>query len=276
MVWRRMIVTPDYLIVMLIPIALLAGVQRFLVDWVPFVTLLLLWEAMRGIAPLLDMPVHYGGLDWDQRLFGGEVPTLILQGWINHGTLGWIVNNAATITYLLHFPFTLGIGVILWSVDRPRFLQYAATLLGMAAVAFLFFLLFPTAPPWYAAEHGLLPGMQHIFATTFPSTLSPYYSALNPNPVAAVPSLHAAFPFLGYLVLRDRLKAVSRVALAWCFAVWFCVVYLGEHYVLDVMAGILLARASWAIFTSWIAPRVASFQHRAGPAGEVAQQPLVA
>jgi membrane-associated phospholipid phosphatase len=133
--------------------------------------------------------------------------------------------------------------------------------MGMAFVAFVIFLLAPTAPPWYADSHGVITGVTKIISTTLPSDISPYYALLNPNPVAAFPSLHAAFPFLGYLAIRETFsRRVSWLALGWCVAVWFSVVYLGEHYVVDVVAGIGLAAASWWVLNHVVAPRYIGLQ----------------
>jgi membrane-associated phospholipid phosphatase len=48
--------------------------------------------------------------------------------------------------------------------------------------------------------------------------------------------------------------------LAWCFAVFLSVVYLGEHYVVDVIAGMALAGASWALSGRSLAPRLAALR----------------
>ncbi len=104
--------------------------------------------------------------------------------------------------------------------------------------------------------HGAITGVQKIIATTLPSAVSPYYAALNPNPVAAFPSLHAAFPFLGFLAVREVFsRRAAWAVLAWCVAVWFSVVYLGEHYVVDVIAGVALAALVWWVLNHAVAPR---------------------
>ena len=52
MIWRGVSVSPDYLLLILVPVALLSGRSlRFLRDWVPFIALFLGYEAVRGIAP---------------------------------------------------------------------------------------------------------------------------------------------------------------------------------------------------------------------------------
>ena len=80
-------------------------------------------------------------------------------------------------------------------------------------------------------------GSQH----TLPSAISPYYQLINPNPTAAFPSLHAAFPTLGWLALRRLYPRGSWLLFAWSLLVFVSVVFLGEHYVVDVIGGVILA-----------------------------------
>ena len=60
----------------------------------------------------------------------------------------------------------------------------------------------------------------------------------------------------------------ALAAFAWSGAVWFSVVYLGQHYVTDVLGGIVFAAGTWLIMTKILVPRVPSLQRRAaqGPA----------
>ena len=152
--------------------------------------------------------------------------------------------------------------MVLWLVDRVQFVRFTTALMAMALVAFVIFLLLPTAPPWYAQQHGVISGFTKIIGTTLPSSVSPYYNGLNPNPVAAFPSLHAAFPFLGYLALRRVYPRGAWIAFAWCILVWFSVVFLGEHYVVDVIGGVILAGLSWLLMMRVAVPRVRALQTR--------------
>jgi membrane-associated phospholipid phosphatase len=242
----------------MVPVALLSGrFLRFLGDWVPFVAIFLGWEAMRGIAPKTGIAPHVGDLAAaEQWLFGGHLPSASLQGWIDHGASGTAVDYLATVAYFCHFVVPIGIAMVLWLVDRTQFLRYTTALMGMALATFVVFLLLPSAPPWYAQQHGIIDGTHKIIGSTLPSAISPYYNSLNPNPVAAMPSLHAAFPFLGFLALRRVYPRGAWIALAWSVVVWFSVVYLGEHYAIDVFAGIVTAAMSWAILMKVVVPRV--------------------
>jgi uncharacterized protein (TIGR03382 family) len=66
----------------------------------------------------------------------------------------------------------------------------------------------------------------------------------NPNVVAAMPSLHAAYPTLIFIFSLHYWRRVAPLALLYCFCLWFSIVYLGDHYVVDIIAGIVYALAT--------------------------------
>jgi membrane-associated phospholipid phosphatase len=103
-------------------------------------------------------------------------------------------------------------------------------------------------------------GFRHAIGTTLPGYISPYYASLNPNHFAAMPSLHAAYPFLGFLALRRVAPRAAWGVFAWCVVVWLSIVYVGDHYVIDVAAGVLTATVAWLVMTRVVAPRVASLR----------------
>ena len=157
------------------------------------------------------------------------------------GGLHWLL-IACTVIYFCHFLFPIAVGMVLWLVDRTQFLRFTVALLAMSFAAFIFFLLLPTAPPWYAHDLGLLPGVHDLVHGTLPSAVSPYFQRLDADPVAAFPSLHAAYPALGALALWQVSRRTALVMVPWCLAVWFSVVFLGQHYVIDVTGGVVLGR----------------------------------
>jgi len=267
MIWRGISVSPDYLLLILVPVALLSGrFLRFLRDWVPFIALFLGYEAVRGIAPKSGIKAHYGfPIKIDRALFGGTDPSQWVQAQL--GSLHWLA-VACTVVYFCHFIIPIAVGMVLWLVDRVQFLRYTVALLAMSFAAFVVFLLVPVAPPWLAGQHHLLPGVQSLIS--LPSSVSPYYNWLDPDASAAFPSLHAAYPLLAALALWPVTRRGAALAFTWCAAVWFSVVYLGQHYVTDVLGGIVFAVVTWGIMMRFVVPRVASLQHRpaaAGPAG---------
>jgi hypothetical protein len=268
MIWRGISVSPDYLLLLMVPIALVSGrFLRFVGDWVPFIALFLAYEAMRGLASKTGFAPHVGDLAGAERwLFGGHSPSAVLQSAIHGSAVGGAVDYAATVVYFGHFAVPLTVGMVIWLVDRTQFLRYTTALLGMSCVAFVVFLLLPTAPPWYANDHGVISGVAKIISDTLPSAVSPYYTSLNPNPVAAMPSLHMAFPVLSLFALVGVWPRRGWLFAIWCVAVFFSIVYLGEHYAVDALAGIVLAGLSWTVMMRVLVPRVGLLQRGAASA----------
>ena len=265
MIWRGISVSPDYLLLILVPIALLSGrLLGFLRDWVPFIALFLGYEAVRGIAPKSGIPVHYRFIiSVDKALFGGTDPSRWLQAHL--GSLRWLA-IACTVVYFCHFVIPITVGMVLWLVDRVQFLRFVVALLAMSFAAFVVFLLVPVAPPWLADKHHLLPGVHSLIA--LPSAVSPYYNWLNPDAAAAFPSLHAAYPLLAALALWPVTRRGAALAFIWCAAVWFSVVYLGQHYVTDVIGGIVFAVGTWLVITQLVVPFAPALQHQPARSGE--------
>jgi len=184
-------------------------------------------------------------------------PSQVLQHAVS-GTTLHVLAVAGTVVYFCHFAVPLLVGLVLWLKDRAQYLRFVTALLGMCMVGFVFFMLVPTAPPWYAAQDHVLSGVTDLINSqhTLPSAISPFYSLLNPNSTAAFPSLHAAFPFLCFLALRRVYPRGSWILFGWSCLVFVSVVFLGEHYVIDVIGGVLLASAAWWVMMHAVVPHV--------------------
>jgi membrane-associated phospholipid phosphatase len=132
----------------------------------------------------------------------------------------------------------------------------------LSYAGFVTYLLFPAAPPWLAYLSGYDLGGPVLLAEW--SALEPgsadvpqlmeqlrsgpmMYKVVSagPNPVAAMPSLHAAYPF--YIALFGVMAWGWRST--WLFllpiAVTASTVYLGHHYVVDGLAGFAYAAAAF-------------------------------
>ena len=89
------------------------------------------------------------------------------------------------MVYFCHFVIPVGVGMVLWLVDRVQFLRFTVALLGMSFAGFVVFLVLPVTPPWLAGRHHLLPGVHSLIA--LPSAVSPFYNRLDPDVAAASP-----------------------------------------------------------------------------------------
>ena len=119
----------------------------------------------------------------------------------------------------------------------------------------------PTAPPWYAAKQGLMedgrtPELRRMMVEYgeqfWGDKWQPLYGSLGGNPLAAMPSLHFATSVTAARLLAEVGPGHAVVGWGYAGTLGFALVYLGEHYVVDLLAGFALATAVWRL-----APRAA-------------------
>jgi hypothetical protein len=261
MIARGVSITPDVLLVAFGLAAVLLGRGRlFLRDWVPFIGLFFAYELMRGYADNLGLSVHVGDvLQLERWFFVGHVPTADLQSWLHPPSGVDALAVLATIFYFLHFPLPIAVGFFLWLRRRRVYYDFVAALIVLSMAGFVTYLLLPVAPPWYAAKEGLLPGVVYLKDQGF-NDLARFFGFegkyiysytiynINPNQVAAFPSLHAGYPFLAFLFARRTFGRIGWLMMAYSVCVWFSIVYLADHYVVDILGGLAYAAAAyWAV-----------------------------
>jgi PAP2 superfamily protein len=268
MIVRGVAVTPDVLLVGLGLAAVVLGRGRlFLRDWVPFIALFFAYELMRGYADDLGASIHVTDVIALERVLSfGLLPTQVLQNALHPATGTDPLAVASTIFYFLHFPLPLAVGFLLWLKRRAMYYDYVASLILLCLAGFATYLVLPVAPPWWAAEHGFLTGpdgapvitylkpqgfdaLASLFGFSGRYVYTYTFYEIAPNPVAAFPSLHAAFPFLAFLFVRRAFGRVAGAALLVYFALLvFAIVYLADHYLVDAYAGVVYAvLAAWVI-----------------------------
>jgi hypothetical protein len=254
MIARGISVTPDVVVVGFGLAALLLGRGKlFLRDWIPFVALFFAYELMRGYADKFGLPVHVTDVIALERLVSfGNLPTVWLQG-LHHGaqTVSDPLATLSVIFYFLHFPLPLAIGFLLWIHNRHHYYDYVGGFILLCMAGFVTYLLLPVAPPWWAEKYHFVNGVMHLRQTGYEGLSHLFgignylYSynvySISSNDVAAFPSLHAAFPFLAFLFARRSFPRGAWLMVPYTLCVWFAIVYLGEHWVVDIIGGVIYA-----------------------------------
>jgi membrane-associated phospholipid phosphatase len=242
-----------YFLILLVPALALRVGRAYVRDFLPFIILVLLYEEARGLAHVLHpRPFYEPMLLFDRWLGFGEVPTIRLQAWLWHGHLEWY-DHALSLLDRLHFIVPPTLLLLIWLERREVFYRCAATLVAVSFAGAATFLAFPAAPPWLAAKHGLLPHVARIGyiegGTSPVGTSKSWIEAhILANPVAAVPSLHAAYALLVLLFAYAwRGRPGVWAAAPYTLGMWFTVVYLGDHYVVDIVVGAAYAAAGWLL-----------------------------
>jgi PAP2 superfamily len=274
MLWRGISIEPQWVVLALLLIALALGRgKQFLVDWAPFLVLFLAYEAMRGFAGSTGLAPHDVS-PLEEDLFGGWLPTHWLQLHLYDPSRISLLDWVAMSLYFMHFVLPIVVGFWFWCHSRRLYWRYVSALLLLSFAAFLTYLFYPTAPPWW--EH---PDQVHKIITETISKwridyyVSPVYQNLDPNQFAAFPSLHAAYPALAAVFAWKQSRALALGLAGWALCVWIAIVYLGEHYVVDALFGLV-----YVVLATLVTETVVAFRSHRAPSpglqlGEHEEQP---
>lgn len=136
---------------------------------------------------------------------------------------------------------------------RPdRFAPAAARLYATFDCGAIVYWLVPTAPPWWAAVKGYLGHedplpvrrmMREYGELFWGNRWGGLYSALGGNPLAAMPSMHFATSVMAARALEEVGPVPAAVGWTYTATLGLALIYLGEHYAVDLLAGGLLAES---------------------------------
>ena len=132
--------------------------------------------------------------------------------------------------------------------DRARFPRAAVMTYAVFDIGASVYWLAPTAPPWYAAEHGARELQVRRMMVEYGEMFwrdgwGSLYSVFGGNPLAAMPSLHFATSVMAALLLAEVSAPAGALGFAYTATLGVALVYLGEHYVVDLLAGAALTAA---------------------------------
>ncbi len=205
---------------------------------------LLAYQVARGMAdrdPSRAFANGWAVIDLEQRLTGlGE---LTLQGWTQSSQL---LEELVSWTYW-NSEFTVIGLALLWVYLRRNtaFTRFRNTILLANGLGLIGYVLLPTAPPRFFTSIGFIDTLDQFGGLNHGSGLV----ELAANPYAAMPSLHAADALIVGVILASvaRRTIWKLVWLLWPLWVWFAVMATGNHFWLDVLAGVVLGGVVLAI-----------------------------
>src|SRR6266496_3531758 len=218
-----------------------ADLARQVLIWFGF---LIAYQAARGVAdrdPTRAFANGWRVIDLEQRFAGlGE---LTLQGWTQSSR---VLATLVSWTYW-NSEFTVIGLALLWVYFRHNaaFTRFRNTILLANVLGLIGYVFLPTAPPRLFTSMGFTDTLNQFGGLNHGSGLVELAS----NPYAAMPSLHSADALIAGVILASvvRRPVWKAVWLLWPAWVWFAVMATGNHFWLDVLAGIVLAVISLAI-----------------------------
>ena len=213
--------------------------------WTPWLAAIVTLDSLRTLQRVTGPPHAADVIAFERRIFGVQPVIELQHRFATAGSTSWY-DVAASIVYLMHSPAPLLAGAALWIWRRDVFAPFVVSLVTAGVVGLAVYLAFPESPPWLAAQDGLLPPVRRIASEVIAHAgpLSGVYSGADPLPNAAMPSLHIAYPAIvaWWLIAGFGRRAAPIVLYPLLMCVF--VVYLGEHYAVDVLAGLIVAALS--------------------------------
>jgi membrane-associated phospholipid phosphatase len=232
--------------------AIVVAGQRYLPrGWIDFGRQLAIWfgfiglyQIARGIADRNPTKAFENGL--------GVIGIEERVGDLFELTLAQFANSSELLTLLVswtywHSEFTvLGLAV-LWVYLRRNeaFTRFRNWILLANLIGLVGYVIVPTAPPRMFPTFGFPDSLESFGGLNHGSSLVEFAS----NPYAAMPSLHSADALIMGITLALVVRRLwAKVLwLLWPAWVWFAVMATGNHFWLDILAGIVVAALAAAI-----------------------------
>ncbi len=228
--------------------------KRLVVDWLPLFLVLYVYGLLRGYASHTLWGPFYAPQVWfDSHVFGGVAPTVQLQRWLyTPGLHFW--DYLVWVCYMSHFFASFIVAGVLWKTNYAKFRRYVPLFVGLTFAGYVTYVLYPAMPPWMAGD-ALSPYHFHYTPRIIDDVWAHLHSHLGEsifsgsnkfdNNVAAMPSLHGAYPMLICLFFWKGASTRKRIVLAaYPICMAFTLVYTGEHFVIDILVGWIYAAAT--------------------------------
>ena len=255
--------------------------RRFIGDWVPFICIFLSFEALYGIVGAMNIPPHVmEPITADLRLFD-SFPPVVLQQFSSKGFISSVIlaqsrslptvilqqfyrspflDYLGAFFYSLHFIAPTVFAFVLWKYSPKNFGKFTLAFAIGTYSALVTFLVYPVAPPWIGVNEVYGAGtvvrvlfqVDNNMGIPFFRTIYDYISS---DSNAAFPSLHAMFPWLISLFALKIKKIKALPILILPAGVWFSAVYLGEHYVVDIIGGVIYGTCAF-LLAEKLVPRI--------------------
>ncbi len=220
------------------------GWRRGVADWLPVAMILVAYLVLHELSTTLVPVAHVQPqLGFDELLFGGTAPTVRLQRALwDPGDPHWY-DFAVWLVYLSHFVVTLTVAIVLWVRAYPMFRRFRALFLTVTFAGFLTYVVYPAIPPWLASRRGDMPhSVRIVRAMWLELGLSDVAAVFGEKsryafPVGALPSLHAAWPFLLLVFFWPVAGRWRALLVTYALAMALTLVYAADHFVFDVVLG---------------------------------------
>jgi membrane-associated phospholipid phosphatase len=214
-------------------------------DWFPFLVILLMYYSLWGDATLLVVTHDRDQalMAIDQRLFGFQV-SLVLQRIVTPWLTAWMV--CAYWFHIINIPL-VACFLYVWR-PRERFREMMSGLMVVSFFGLLGYILVPAIGPMFT--------MRNQYTVPLYQSLSMFNRDFDFTDFARIqrdvfPSLHVGISFVVWLYAYRNSKRLFWILSPLILSLWFSTVYLRYHYLIDVVAGFILAPLCF-LLANWL------------------------
>lgn len=235
--------------------------RSFLIAFIPYAGVWFVFTAFRSLADetIFAKTVNLYVPDFERQLFHDRLPTIWLQDRFytpgHPGPLDFFMTGV----HWSYFIVPHLVAIIIWYKRPALFLRFFSGMTLMLAMGLAIYFLIPTNPPWLAPEPINSPSpavvyrvMESVGKELGGGIYEASYRVIGEsNPRAAMPSIHLAFTALLIFPAFKFGKKWGYLAVIYTAFMGFALVYMGEHYVTDLVVGFMCAAYGWYGAGAW-------------------------
>lgn len=223
--------------------------------WIFYLLLVLSYWQLQYVVTSSFQECHGSGIIALEKSLFGKLPVVWLQEHLYRGHRTWYeyvfaLFHASLFFIPVAFPLIMQLRR---SLARMKRATVALTLISLAG--YLTYVLFPLTPPWMASLENMIPNVERITIRAL-GEMAPggIISAFSPSPRGAMPSMHTGVPVLVLMMaFREfgwRAWWFTIIVLGICFEI----AYGAEHYIVDIIAGIIYAILAYVVVYRFLIP----------------------
>jgi len=239
--------------------------RLFFLLGIPFILKDILFDGIRYIPFEWLQPIHVEGpYRWELDWFGVSTqgaPMLLNEYLLRF--LNPVLDVVSALIYFLNEPVAILLIFLFWSLRSKELAErYSVAFLVMNLFAFLTYVFYPVAAPWYVAKYGLvtpqlpvlgdaagLMQFDRIIGVPFAERIY----TMSPVVFGAIPSMHAGFAMLGWIYsLRTNWKWATLLGV-YTLLMSLSALYLQHHYVIDLLIGYAYAGLTYGLVEVFLA-----------------------
>lgn len=236
--------------------------RSFIAAVVPYATVWFVFTFLRSLADetIIAKTLNTKVAQFERWLFGGELPSIRLQADFYNPDHLRVWDYYFTFVHWSYFLIPHLVIFWLWWKHKQEFQHYLAALTLLLSLGLAVYFVIPSNPPWMAPESIDSPGAPVVLRIMEPIAKqlggglyqAGYKIVGESNPIAAMPSIHFAVTFLLVWAARGRGRFWEIASIFYAASMGLALVYMGEHYVIDIIAGGMITSYAWLVTGEWI------------------------